>query len=391
MTRKVRVALLGAGGWMGKCHTLGYRNVPQLFPEKDVAPDIIWVVDASPDVLSALRPHYDGARFSPTWQEALDDPAVDLVDICLPDNLHYEVAKAALLAGKHVYCEKPFTETVDQARELAQLAEERNLACRVGHNFPINPVHEITRELIENGAIGDLVLFKASMHVDALAAPEAPFMWRCDGELSPTGTVGDIASHIFSYVNYLLGKVDSLVAEVATTTAERPVVEGSGYVSAPVMDADAPRRKVTNSDMVTLLCKFPNGGKGLIDVSRVAHGRRFHQTYEIYGNRGAIAFDYDNVNRLRVALMSEAPDGAAQWRDIDCGPDRANYGAFLPVPNFGLGFNEFKTIEIAQVLESAATGRSSWPNFRDGLEITKMVSACLESAQSGSWVDLPED
>ena len=53
---------------------------------------------------------------------------------------------------------------------------------------------------------------------------------------------------------------------------------------------------------------------GLIDVSRVAHGHRFQQTYEIYGNRGAIAFDNDNASRLRVTLTSEARDGVAQWR-----------------------------------------------------------------------------
>src|SRR5262245_52949883 len=224
--KSVSVAILGACGWMGKCHSLGYRNLPLLFPEHNVEADVHWLIDEDEPKLRSIGPAYRGARLSTRWRDAIDDPEVDLVDICLPDHLHYEVAKSALERGKHVYCEKPFTSTAREARELAALAKDKTLVTRVGHNFPKNPVHELTKELIANGEIGDLVLFKSSMHVDVLADPEAPFMWRCDGKLAPTGVVGDVASHVFSFIHMLIGAVDSLVADVATTTRSRPVIEG---------------------------------------------------------------------------------------------------------------------------------------------------------------------
>ena len=388
MARKtVKVALLGACGWMGKCHSMGYRNLPLLYPDDGIDVEIVWLVDAAADRLARIAPAYPGARVSTDWREVLADPNVDLIDICLPDGMHFPVAKAALLAGKNVYCEKPFTANAAEADELATLAEGSGLVSRVGHNFPINPVHEITRDLISSGKIGDVVMFRASMHVDVLADPDTPFMWRCDGQIAPTGVVGDVASHLFSFLNLLMGPVTSLVADVATTTKFRPVVEGFNYGKKVDKRLNNQMREVTNSDLVTLLCNFEGGGRGVIDVSRVASGRRFRQTYEIYGTKGGIAFDYDEVNRLRVYSSDDSPE-VQGYRAIDVGPDRPNFAAFLPVANFGLGYNEFKAIEVCDVVRSVATGKVNWPSFRDGHEIMKMVDACFKSSKQRSWVDV---
>lgn len=385
--KSVRVAVLGACGWMGKCHSLGYRNMALLYPQAGVQPEIRWIVDEAKDRLEGVRASYPGSRATTRWQEALDDPEVDLVDICLPDHLHYEVAKAALLKGKHVYCEKPFTANAVEARELADMAAKAGLITRVGHNFPRNPVHELAKEIIDKGEIGDLVLFKASMHVDVLSDPEAPFMWRCDGDLAPTGTVGDIASHVFSFVNRLLGEVESLVADVATVTKSRPVIEGFGYGVQAEKPAFAQMRAVTNSDLVTLLCNFPGGGRGVIDVSRVASGRKFLQTYEIYGSKGAITFNCDEVNRLRVSFASDPP-GRQGFRAIDVGAERPNFAAFLPVANFGLGYNEFKAIEVCDMVRSVAERTQGWPSFEHGWQIMKIVDACFRSSQERKWVEV---
>ena len=383
--RAVNVALLGACGWMGKCHSLGYRNAALLFPEKKIMPTISWLVDADDKKAKALQPIYGDARVSTDWREAIADPAVDLVDISLPDQLHYEASKAALLAGKHVYCEKPFTSTPAEAAELAAMAAERGLVTRIGHNFPKNPVHDLAKEIIDSGEIGELVLFRASMHVDVLADPNTPFMWRCDGELTPTGVVGDVASHVFSYIQRLIGPVEELIADTVTTTKTRPYVEGFGYGVVSQDSQSNEKREVTNPDLVTVLCTFAGGGRGVIDVSRVASGRRFLQNYEIYGTKGGLEFRNDEVNRLRFFDSSD-PANRQGYRAIDVGPENPNFKAFLPVANFGLGYNEFKAIEIAEVVESVATGKPAWPTFADGQAIMNVVDACFRSSRERRWV-----
>ena len=387
MERKVVVAILGACGWMGKCHSLAYRNASLLYPENDITLEIRWIVDTNEENLQKIKHCYPNSRFSTDWRDALEDKDVNLVDICLPDNMHFEVAKASLIADKNVYCEKPFTSNQEEALLLAEMAEEKSLVTRVGHNFPMNPVHEMTRDLILNGEIGDLTLFKASMHVDVLADPEIPFMWRCDGNLAPTGVVGDVASHLFSFINLLIGPISSLVADVATVTGQRSVEDGFGYGAQERKSRSNVFREVTNSDMVNILCNFKKGGRGVIDVSRVAFGRRFLQTYEIYGTKGAINFDYDQVNRLNVCFGSDSYEKQG-FRSIDVGPDRNNFRTFLPVANFALGYNEFKAIEVCEVIRSVADGKPRWPSFRDGYEIMRVVDACFLSSKKREWVSV---
>ena len=386
----VRVAILGAGGWMGKVHSLGYRNTALLYSGRRGRATIAMLVDEDTGRLHEMAGAVGDPRIVSDWRIAITDPTIDLIDICLPDYLHYEVSKAALEAGKNVYCEKPFTATAQEATELANLADRKGVVTRIGHNFPKNPAHELARDLIRGGEIGEIQLFRASMHVDVLADPSAPFMWRCDGTLAPTGAVGDIASHVFSLVDYLIGDVQSLTADAGPITAERPYQKGFGYGVQTDRPKDAPMRAVTNADFVNLLCRLKCGGRGVIDVSRVATGRRFLQTYDIYGTRGGLSFNYDEVNRIRF-YSGDDPSDRQGWRQIDVGPERENYAAFHPVANFGVGYNEIKAIEVSEVVAAVSSGQPGWPTFRDGERIMRVVDACLRSAAEGGWVTLDDE
>ena len=138
---------------MGKCHAMAYNNAELLFPDWGLAPQMVLLIDEDTGHLDAMQRLFPRSRISTDWTEAISDPEVDLIDVCLPDKLHFPIAKAALEAGKHVYCEKPLTENAAQARELARLAAAGSLVTRVGHNFPRNPVHDLAREIVDAGEI----------------------------------------------------------------------------------------------------------------------------------------------------------------------------------------------------------------------------------------------
>ncbi len=387
MTKQVKVAVLGACGWMGKVHTMSYRNIPFLFGNENGTAEIGWLVDGDAKALAAAGQLVPQARTSTDWRDAVRDPSVDLVDICLPDSLHHEVAKAALEAGKHVYCEKPLANTAAEARELADLAAAKGVITRVGHAFPRNPVHDVAKDIIDSGEIGEIKLFRAAQHVDVFGDPMAPFMWRADGKLAPTGIVGDTGSHVFSFMERLVGRVSELIADCNIVTARRPVVSGFNYGKGAALTGNEEMAEVTNTDATNLLCRFRNGAMGIVDFSRVATGRKFLQTYEIYGTRGSIAYNYDEVNRLRFYTNDDRV-GRQGFREIDVGPENPNYAAFLPIPNFALGYNESKQIEIAEVIRSVVTGQQMWPTFESGHHITQIVDACLESSRLRQWVSI---
>ncbi|WP_299202820.1 Gfo/Idh/MocA family oxidoreductase [uncultured Tateyamaria sp.] len=385
---EVKVAVLGASGWMGKVHTMAYQTFPHFFGDSGGTARVTALVEANPDAAKDLAFRAPGAKILTSWQEAVNDPDIDLIDICLPDNLHYDVAKAALLAGKNVYCEKPLADTAKEARELADIAREKGLITRVGHSFPRNPIHDRAKDIIEAGEIGEIKLFKGCQHVDIYADPLAPYMWRANGDLAPTGIIGDTGSHVFSFMDFLIGRVSSLIADSYITAPKRPKIEGVDFGgAAPEITDQTEWGDVTNPDGTNLLCTFENGAKGIVDFSRVATGRKFMQTYEIYGTKGSLAYTFDEVNRLRF-YSNDDPTGRRGFREIDVGPEHPTYGAFLPLPNFALGYNEGKIIEVAELIRSIVSNQPMWPTFETGHHICQIVDACMESARLKRWVDI---
>lgn len=384
----IRVAILGAAGWMGRVHTMAFQTFPHFFGMADGTAEIAALVVTDAQAGAGLPGVAPGTRILTDWRDAVSDPDIDLIDICLPDHLHYPVAKAALLAGKHVFCEKPLADTAAEAKELADLARAKGLSTRVGHAFPRNPVHDLAKEIITSGEIGEVRLFKGCQHVDMFGDPSAPFMWRADGALAPTGIVGDTGSHVFSFMEFLVGRVQSLVADTMILTPRRPVLAGSALGSGgDGLTGQEDWAEVTNPDAAHILCRFENGARGIVDFSRVATGRKFRQGYEVYGTKGSLIYDYDEVNRLRF-YTNEDRVGRRGFRQIDVGPEHPTYRAFLPLPNFALGYNETKIIEAAEVIRSITHGVPMWPTFDTGHHICQIVDACMESGRRQTWVDI---
>ncbi len=384
----IKVAVLGASGWMGKVHTMAFQTFPHFFgTDHGTATVAALVVNPSsaPKDMAFRAP---GAKVLTDWRDAVNDPEIDLIDICLPDNLHYEVAKAALLAGKHVLCEKPLADTAAEARELADIAREKGVITRVGHAFPRNPVHDRARDIIAAGEIGDVTLFKGCQHIDVFGDPAAPYMWRADGDLAPTGIVGDTGSHVFSFMEFLVGRVSSLIADNYIIADSRPKLADQDLgAAAPTLTGDEEWGAVTNPDGTNIICTFENGARGLVDFSRVATGRRFMQTYEVYGTKGSLAYSYDEMNRLHFYSAAD-PEGRRGYRAIDVGPEHPNYAAFLPLPNFSLGYNETKIIEAFEMVKSISSNTPQWPTFETGHHMCQIVDACMTSSQTRAWVDI---
>lgn len=383
----MNVAVLGAAGWMGKVHTMAFQTFPHFFGESGGTANVASLVISESGRANDVAHRAPGAKILTDWRKAVNDPKIDLIDICLPDNLHYEVAKAALKAGKHVFCEKPLADTADQAKELADIAREKGLITRVGHAFPRNPVHDLAKEIIEAGEIGEITLFKGCQHVDVFGDPLAPYMWRANAELARTGIVGDTGSHVFSFMEFLVGKVTSLIADNYIVTPKRPVVDGSGMGEGAALTGAEEWADITNPDGSNILCRFENGARGIVDFSRTATGRKFMQTYEVYGTKGSLAYTYDEVNRLRFYTNDDAT-GRRGYREIDVGPEHETFRAFLPLPNFALGYNESKIIEAAEVIRSIVTKTPMWPTFDNGHHICQIVDACMDSARQSAWVDI---
>jgi predicted dehydrogenase len=385
--REIRIGLIGAG-WMGKAHAVAYRNVAAVFGAEPAVPKLELVADLNPEWARAAAENLGFARWTADWREVVDDPEVDVVDITAPNHVHAEVALAALAAGKPVYCEKPLANSSAETRPMAEAARAAGVPTLVGFNYLKNPAHPYARELIRNGELGEITLFRGTFDQDLQADPDFPFTWRHERKIAGSGTLGDMASHTQAFAQYLIGDTVEVCGLLETFIHERPVAaRGSGQSSRAA--AGAPRRRVENDDVTQYLIRFANGAIGTIGSSRVGTGRKLGLDYEIQGTNGALRFTQERMNELQLYRHTE-PSSERGYKCIYIGPDHPGYAAFHPIPGIGLGYNDQKIIEARELICAVAEGRPAEPDFAFGDAVTRVIDAVEKSAKERRWVRLEE-
>ena len=387
--REVRIALVGGAGWMGKTHAFIYTSAPVIFGNEPARPVLEIVAEATDEIAQKVAADFGARRWTSNWRVAVEDPDVDVVDIVTPNSMHREMAVAAAGAGKHVYCEKPLGLNADETREMVRAVADAGVLSLVGHNFPHNPIHAVARDMIRAGELGDIVHARVSFNSDFLADEAAPFIWRCDRAAAGSGTLGDINVHLFSLTEYLVGPIVEVFGRMQTVVKERDVVADASYGSGGGT-ATGERRTVDTDDSVHMLATFANGCTGIFDTSRVAHGRKFEFSYDIVGRAGSIRWTYDRLNELQVYSASDPVDRSG-FKRIETGPSHPYYGAFFPIANIGMGYNEIKAIEVRELVR-AVTGEAVelWPDFSVAHRIQRYCDATILSDAERRWVDVSE-
>lgn len=365
------VGLIGTG-FMGKTHALAWRNV------KAVMGGVMGAVPAprlevlcdTPDRAGPMADQFGFARATDDWRALCADPAVDVVSITTPNGLHHPMALEAIGNGKHVWCEKPMALTLAQAEEMAAAAEAAGVVTMVGYNYLKNPAFAHAQKLVAEGTIGRVFQFRGWVDEDYQADPDLPWTWRAKLADAGLGALGDIGSHLVSMAHGIMGGIDSLVADMQTVYATRPLPDGSGT------------GEVENEDTAGVLLRFASGAQGSLAISRAAWGRKSRLGFEVHGTKGMIIFDQERMNELQLYL-NEGDRATQGFRTILTGPAHPPYAEFCPAPGHQLGFNELKVIECAAFLRGIAGLESPAPSFADALRIERVIHAIADSARAG--------
>ena len=367
--RTIGVGLIGTG-FMGKCHTLAYRSVRAVF-DTPLSPRLVSVCDRRAAAAEQHAAQCGFEKATDDWHAVMDDPEVDLVSITTPNKFHCEMALAALAAGKHVYCEKPLALTLDEAERMAAVAAEAWGKTIVGYAYTCNPLYQHARALVRSGAIGRPLFFRGVCDEDYQADPELPWTWRSAKAEAGLGVLGDMMCHLVSMADGLLGPIDSVLADCRVHYASRPVAGGGE------------RLAVENEDVASALVTFESGVTGMLSSSRAAWGRKNHLAWELHGDAGMLVQDQERMNELRI-FRNEGPTSEQGFKTILAGPAHEPYGKFCPAPGHGLGFNDLKTIELANLLQAIADGVPAYPDFAEALRFERVIHAIARSAEKGT-------
>jgi predicted dehydrogenase len=379
--------MIGAG-FMGAAHSQGWRVAPRFF-DLPLAPEMSVLVGRDADRTRAAATTWGWADTSTDWREAIARDDIDVVDIVTPGDSHAEIALAALAAGKHVLCEKPLANTVDEAERMTAAAEgarAHGIRSMVGFTYRRVPAVTFARDLIASGRLGRIRQVRAEYLQDWLSDAEAPLTWRLDKDRAGSGSLGDIGAHAVDLTEFLTGQRVSRVSGVLETiVAERPVLASSSGLSG---SAGTERGPVTVDDVALFTGRLDSGALASFEASRFRTGRKNALRIEISGSLGALSFDLERLNELEL-YDATAPETEQGFRRIlVTEPAHPYAGAWWPTGHM-LGYEHGFSHQAKDFVDAIAAGEDPRPSFADGLHVQRVLDAVTRSSDADSvWVDV---
>lgn len=387
--QSARVAMIGTA-FMGRAHSQAWRTAPRFF-DLEVVPELAVLVGRDAAKTAEAAASLGWAESSDDWRFVVARDDVDVIDICTPGDTHAEIAIAALAAGKHVLCEKPLANSVEEAERMTAAAETASAAGIVsmcGFSYRRTPALALAKRFIDEGRLGTLRHVRAQYLQDWLSDPLAPMTWRLDRTRAGSGALGDIGAHSVDTAQWLTGdRITGVSATTRTFVTERPLLAESVGLGG-VGDADAPRASVTVDDAVAFTASFEHGALGVFEATRMALGRRNANRIEINGDRGSLAFDFERMNELEY--FDGGDDAVSEgFRRIQVTDAVHPYAAHWWPVGHGLGYEHLFTHQAVDFLAAVAAGGGAEPGFAAALDVQRVLDAVETSAsQSSVWTPI---
>ncbi|QHA93102.1 Gfo/Idh/MocA family oxidoreductase [Bacillus sp. N1-1] len=385
--KNIKIGLIGAG-FMGKAHVVGYSNVPKLFWPAPAVPELKTVCDIDEETAKDAKGRFGFKEWTTDWRDIINDPEIDAVSICTPNDSHAKISIAALEAGKHVLCEKPISNNPEDAKAMADAAAQVSsdgIIAMCAYQYRRVPAVVQAKKLIEDGSIGDILNIRTTYLQSWSADPDSPLSWRFQKKYAGAGALGDIGTHVIDIAQYLAGDIEEVVSNVRTFIKERPVQEGGADLLGTVkVDPDAAKEPVDVDDEASFLVNFKNGAVGSIEATRNAWGRNNYITVEVHGTKGSILFNYERLNELQVSFSGD-PEDRRGFKTIYTGPAHSYGEVTWNIPGMNIGYGELKTIESYDFLKAIADKKQPSTSFSEAYKVDQVCEAVLASAESRRW------
>jgi predicted dehydrogenase len=371
----------------GRAHAAAYRVAPTLYAS--TLPDLRYVSvgDLNPQMGELAAKRFGYERSDTDWRAIAENPEIDVVSVVVANFLHRDMVEGLVAAGKHVLCEKPLSDSLEDARAMADLARSVDTVVRVGFTYRRSPGIAMLRKLVTDGTLGNVLHVDVRYYCDYAADPSGPISWRFKGGPG-TGALADVGSHAAYLAEFLAGDIAEVSGGRFTTAiTERPVPLGAVQRGGVVAVSDE-REPVENDDYASFSAKFASG-IGVVEVSRVAAGHPNGLVLEVYGDQGAATWEMERPGEFGLVLQSD-PSAVRGFRRVVLGPDAPYFagGLAMDAQGVGVGQNEGFDYQARAFLEEVAglDEAASLPRcatFDEGVHNMEILAAVTESAVNG--------
>ncbi|MBR0599262.1 Gfo/Idh/MocA family protein [Sinanaerobacter chloroacetimidivorans] len=380
--KKIKAAVAGMG-FIGTAHVEALKRLNNV----EVA-----AICGSKRCTEAKAEELGVENYYSDYSEMLKNPEIDSVHICTPNYLHFQMAKDALNAGKHVICEKPLTTTKEEAEELAALAKEKGLINATNFNIRFYPLIHQLKAMVEKGDLGEIFSVNGSYLQDWLFY-ETDYNWRLEPELSgESRAIADIGSHWMDLIEFVTGlRATEVFADFATfhKVRKKPLKPVDTYSGKMLTSEDYQDVPINTEDYATVMIRFGNGARGVMTVSQVFAGKKNCLSFEIAGSKKSASWISEKPNEIWIGRRDTANESLLKDPSI-LYPEA---GALVNYPG---GHNEgfpdtFKQnfIKIYKAIsENAGVVKEEYPTFEAGLREIILCEKIVESNKKGAWVKL---
>ena len=380
MSQTIKAAIVGTG-FIGPAHLEALRRLPYV--------EVTALVEVNQQ-LADEKAKMLGIHNAYTFEDMLKQSDIDVVHICTPNFLHFAQAKAVLLAGKHVICEKPLAVKIDEAEELVALAAEKGLVNAVHFNLRYYPMVRQMKTMREKGELGEVYSVMGSYLQDWLFL-QTDYNWRLEPDKSgDSRAIADIGSHVLDITEYVTGlKITEVMADFSTVhkTRLKPLKNIETYSGKMLSMIDYQEVPINTEDYATVLLRFDNGNKGSITVSQVNAGRKNRLNVEISGSKSNFEFNSERPNELWIGKR-ETANGQLMKDPSLLHPEASALVSFPGGHNEGFPDTSkqmFKEV-YAAIREGKQPEKPSFPTFADGLRELIIGERIIESNKKQAWV-----
>jgi len=381
--KKVNVAMIGAQ-FMGKTHSNAWRKVGFFF---DLPVDPVLKVlcgKTADDMANAEK--WGWEETSKDYKEVVNRPDVDIVDICTPNFLHPPIAIEAAKAGKAIICEKPLANTLKDAQAMLGAVKKAGVKHMCGFSYRYAPAVQTIKKMVAGGELGEIFHFRAAYQQDWIVDPDFPMVWRLKKKHTGSGALGDIGAHIVDLCQFLVGDVAEVCGTMQTFIKKRPITESDTGISGKKKEKRGRKMGTVDVDDAAVFVGRIRGANTLatFEATRFAPGRRNYNSIEIYGSKGAVMWNQEDMNVFHYFNRSD-PDTAQGFRRVHATDAGHPYtDAWWPTGHI-IGYEHLFVHECYEFLSNLKKKRQPYSTFEDAVKCQKVLDAVEKASASKRW------
>ena len=381
--KKVNVAMIGAQ-FMGKTHSNAWRKVGFFF-DLPAEPVLKVLCGKTPDDMANAE-KWGWEETSKDYKEVVNRPDVDIVDICTPNFLHPPIAIEAAKAGKAIICEKPLANTLKDAQAMLAAVKKAGVKHMCGFSYRYAPAVQTIKKMVAGGELGEIFHFRAAYQQDWIVDPDFPMVWRLKKKHTGSGALGDIGAHIVDLCQFLVGDVAEVCGTMQTFIKKRPITESDTGISGKKKEKRGRKMGTVDVDDAAVFVGRIRGANTLatFEATRFAPGRRNYNSIEIYGSKGAVMWNQEDMNVFHYFNRSD-PDTAQGFRRVHATDAGHPYtDAWWPTGHI-IGYEHLFVHECYEFLSNLEKKRQPYSTFGDAVKCQKVLDAVEKASASKRW------